>query len=85
MNRSNSARNVAAAVAALAATLLAGCSWTGSFSRRTRFNTKPRRRGQRSKFHPIYRSCRAMSASWCRIARKRSLPRARANVRVLDR
>ena len=31
MNRSNSARNVAAAVAALAATLLAGCSWTGSF------------------------------------------------------
>ena len=31
MNRSNSARNVAAALAALAATLLAGCSWTGSF------------------------------------------------------
>ena len=30
MNRSNSARNVAAAIAALAATLLAGCSWTGS-------------------------------------------------------
>ena len=30
MSRSNSARNVAAAVATLAATLLAGCSWTGS-------------------------------------------------------
>ena len=30
MSRSNSARHVAAAVAALAATLLAGCSWTGS-------------------------------------------------------
>ena len=30
MSRSNSARHVAAAVAALAATLLTGCSWTGS-------------------------------------------------------
>jgi outer membrane protein assembly factor BamC len=30
MSRSNSARNVAAVVGALAATLLAGCSWTGS-------------------------------------------------------
>jgi outer membrane protein assembly factor BamC len=30
MSRSNSARHVAAAVAALATTLLAGCSWTGS-------------------------------------------------------
>ncbi len=30
MSRSNSSRNVAAAVAALAATLLAGCTWTGS-------------------------------------------------------
>ena len=31
MNRSNSARNVTAAVVARAATVLAGCSWTGSF------------------------------------------------------
>lgn len=30
MSRSNSARNVAAVVGTLAATLLAGCSWTGS-------------------------------------------------------
>ena len=30
MSRSNSARNAAAATAALVVTLLAGCSWTGS-------------------------------------------------------